>query len=401
MTTIRNSNYYIFIFIFCSAVLADFISVYSGYRISIIPRVMLIFTCLYGCLNSGLSKAALRISLILIIIVTLQNLLLLFFFSNNNAFYIVDNISLILKLFSFPLVFYWYKKLSRDNFASVAKLANFLLLIYISTILISPLLGWESLLTYGDTGRFGYKGVIAAGNETAILLLVACFWAAKNYLNKNSTFNLLVLFSSLMSSLIIGTKAGVLIFVTVLFTVFVVNFKTVSAKHKYSTFGLIVLALFYVDLDIFSDFYETLEVSFAYFESKLVGSSIHNYISLFLSGRDIKLYTVINSFDALQNYSLVIGAYPISKYMIEMDYFDSVLLFGAPLGTIIFIYYISFVWRYSNSTLLDFMFIFLFIALTILAGHVLFSMVHSPILAAYLINNKSYNYLSKSYEKNN
>jgi hypothetical protein len=388
MGNIRELNFYTFCLLFILAVVSDFLTVYLGYRLSVVPRLVLLITCMYGCLAYRTSLNQFTPLLALIAIWLIQNCLSLLYFSERKTVFIVENIALTLKIISFPLIYYWLRNIRHDFFLVVVKIAKLSLSIYVLTIVLSPLLGWSSLLTYGDTGRFGYKGVIAAGNESATIILIACFWAAKDYIRDKTLFRLAVMCLALCSSVLIGTKAGILIFTLVIVCVFVINFREIRVTHRLFVVFLVVLGFFYVRLTILPDIIEVLQLSMSYFESKLQSTSLGSYVSLLLSGRETKLYFILNSLADKDYMFIFFGGYPISEYMVEMDYFDIVFLMGFPIGTLIFLSYLKLIWVNSHGCFVDLMFFTLFIVISILAGHVLFSMVHSPMLAAYLINNR-------------
>jgi len=385
IANMRDVNFKVTSFIILSILLFDFLSVYSGIRLSIITRLLLILSCAVGLCLFDIKIKNLRMIGFLFVVIIIQQYMSFIVLKNISLVAMVENFGLILKVLSFPIVLFWFEKMNDKQFFYLKKIIYFSFSCYCISIVISPLLGLSSLLTYGDTGRFGYKGLINAGNETAMVLLIACFWTGQVYLVKKTLVSLLMFSIMLLAALMLGTKAGILIAAAALFSVFVLNFNQVKRFHKV-VISVITLSLALYSVSWFWDvLYPMLETSFQYFSSQIVSMDLYGYFSLLISGRDTKLIEVVNQLAVANYMHLIVGGWPVSLFMVEMDYFDMVLLFGMPLGTGFFYCYFHLIFSRLTKNLMQYLFFIVMLTITFLAGHVLFSMVHVPMLAAYLM----------------
>lgn len=382
---IGGGNYQFTSLIIFSLVFFDILSVYLGYRLSIVPRLLLIFSCLVGVLSLGIKVSDLKVICCLLAVVIIQQCASYMILPNMPVTAVIENFGIIIKIFSFPVVLLWIEKLNTKQLLSLKKIIYFSIIVYCISIVISPLLGWSSLHTYGETGRFGYKGIINAGNETAMVLLIACFWTGANYLQEKSFFSLLTFFLMILASLMLGTKGGMLIAITSLLGVFVVNFNKVKLYHKIFLGILIFSLTLYLARWFWDVLYPMLEVSYHYFTSKLTSTSFYGYFNLLISGRDTKLISIISQLEIANYLHLLLGGWPVSLFMVEMDYFDVILLFGLPLGSLIFYFYFYLVFSRLPKTAMHSLFIVIMVIITFLAGHVVLSMLHAPLLAAYIV----------------
>lgn len=385
VTNIGDVNFKFTTFIIFLLVAFDILSAYLGLRLSIAPRLLLIFSCLVGLLATGVKVNDLNIICYLLAAVIFQQCVSYIILPNISVLSIAENIGLMVKVLSFPLLLLWFEKLDIKQLASQKKILYFSIIVYCISIVVSPLLGADSLLTYGDTGRFGYKGIINAGNETAMVLLIACFLTGQRYLENKSFFSLVLFFIMILSALMLGTKAGILIALTSMFGVFVINFKKIKSHHKVVLVTLTSVAMFYF-VNWFGDvLYPVLEASSQYFASKLTDTTAYGYFSLLVSGRDTKLIVLFNQLGVANYYHLLMGGWPVSIFMVEMDYFDVILLFGIPLGTAIFYFYFFLIYRRLTKSAMHILFFIVMFIITFLAGHIMLSMLHAPLLAAYVV----------------
>ena len=222
-----------------------------------------------------------------------------------------------------------------------------------------------------------------------MVLLIACFWTGQYYLLKKNAASLTIFILMVLAALMLGTKAGLLIAVTALMGVFAVNFNKIRLSHKIVLAMLVIMLLIFLANWFWEVLFPMLEASFQYFTSKLINTSLHGYFSLLVSGRDTKLMEVMAHLEVTNYVHLLIGGWPISLYMVEMDYFDLILLFGIPIGSLLFYFYFYLVITSLTKSSLHLLFIALMAIITFLAGHVIFSMLHAPLLASYIVSSSS------------
>ena len=223
---VRVNNFRVTAVIMISLIIFDALSVILGMRLSIIARITLLLACLFGILSSGTKSKDLLLLYCLFFFVFMQQCISLISIKSFSTTTFIENIALILKYFSFPLILLWCKRLDIGKIKVLRKIVYISIILYCHFIVVSPFLGVEGLRTYSEeSGRFGFKGIISAGNETAMILLIACFWSGQIYLEKKRFLDLLIFFLTIISALMVGSKAGVLIAIGALLGVLALNFK--------------------------------------------------------------------------------------------------------------------------------------------------------------------------------
>jgi len=372
-----------------SLIIFDALSVILGMRLSIIARITLLLACLFGILSSGTKSKDLLLFYCLFFFVFMQQCISLISIKSFSTITFIENIALILKYFSFPLILLWCKRLDIGKIEVLRKVVYISIILYCLSIVVSPILAVEGLRTYPEeSGRFGFKGLISSGNETAMILLIACFWSGQIYLSKKRFLDLLVFFLTIISALMVGSKAGLLIAMGSLLGVFALNFKRLKLSHILILVSIFLIFIFQFGGWLWTYLYPAIELTYQYFSSRITDNSLSNYFSLMVSGRDVKMLEVIAQLGTYNYIHLLIGGWPVSNFMIEMDYFDLTLLFGIPIGTLMFSYYFYLIFKLLDATVMQSLFFLIMLATTFFAGHIIFSMLHSPLLAVYLLHSK-------------
>lgn len=310
------------------------------------------------------------------------------FFGLGNTHEIAESLLLLLKFFLFFLFFQSFRslyKLEPNRLKNFFLLADTLILIYVLSIILGSLFQID-YLRYYDNGRWGVKGIIISGNEASAFLLVSLAWfliKEKSMTNKLGT--LAVVFALVLS----GTKASIV-------GMFILLFGSLWAsggiRFLYKALLLFILSVAISTLTyrINENIQIAVNNTLAYFEYQYYNHANMSIISLALSGRDIKLDRVYELIFNYAPWSLLIGGYPVAGYTVEMDIFDLIALMGF-LGAAIYLYYWCLCWKnvckQQDIYLKKFKFVFLFtfISLAFLGGHMFYSAVAAPLLALLAI----------------
>jgi hypothetical protein len=189
-----------------------------------------------------------------------------------------------------------------------------------------------------------------------------------------------------MSAMILsGTKASILgLLMLTLGALWSKN--PISFIYKGTIFVLIFIAITFLLYNYNISFQDAVLKTFSYFEYQYYHFANGSLVSLALSGRDIKLYTVYSSILENEILSLIIGGYPIAGYTVEMDVFDLIPLVGF-FGTIFYFFIWFSYWNKKSTNLkiyqkrLKRVFLFVFIFLAFFGGHMFSSAVAAPFIA--------------------
>ncbi|MOA18847.1 hypothetical protein D3C78_1391890 [compost metagenome] len=139
-----------------------------------------------------------------------------------------------------------------------------------------------------------------------------------------------------------------------------------------------------------SDVQLAVNETLAYFEYQYHNQANRSITTLALSGRDIKLDRVYETIFTYAPWTLLIGGYPVAGYTIEMDLFDLIALMGI-FGATAYLYCWCLCWetkcKQQDTYLKKFkaVFLFTFVSLAFLGGHMFYSAVAAPLLALLAI----------------
>jgi hypothetical protein len=255
------------------------------------------------------------------------------------------------------------------------------ILLYVAPIILGSLFNIE-LFKYYDSERWGVKGIIVSGNEASAFLLSSLTWF---FLNKKSFFNSICILVVMSAMILSGTKASILgLLMLTLGALWSKN--PISFIYKGTIFVLIFIAITFLLYNYNISFQDAVLKTFSYFEYQYYHFANGSLVSLALSGRDIKLYTVYSSILENEILSLIIGGYPIAGYTVEMDVFDLIPLVGF-FGTIFYFFIWFSYWNKKSTNLkiyqkrLKRVFLFVFIFLAFFGGHMFSSAVAAPFIA--------------------
>ncbi|MGK0247678.1 MAG: hypothetical protein ACI910_000403 [Oleispira sp.] len=376
---------------------ADFLTVYARYynissmeRLTLIYRMLTIGVGFLLFLSNGDEK---RIILWGSYFVAQFILLISGAFSDSESIHITETMLLLFKFFAFFIyvdalaILLSRKIISLHQFTIIFSL---LISMYLLAIIYGFIFDYALFQNY-DSGRWGVKGIIIAGNEASSLLIVALCWGI---VMREKYTSSVILILSVIAILGSGTKAAVfgMLLIFVGWTLVKYGLKGII----YSCFGLFISLVILSQMYSFSPVIQQ-EVlnTYTYFEyhfDNTVGGSI---ISLLLSGRDYKLAVVTDNVYELYPWAFVIGGYPIASYTVEMDFFDLWYMMG--IGSFFYVYYFIKSWEIKATT--EFMVVDRFkmvvfstyVLLAFTGGHFMYSAVTTPILAALILHMNSNN----------
>lgn len=289
------------------------------------------------------------------------------------------------------LVFLYFKLSLKNkiNYEITYKILIFIFLLNIFCIFVGLFFEIEYLKTfYGMDYRYGYNGVISAGNESSFVFvsMISFFYFRAYYERSNKIFLLIATMASLLSGL-----KGVYIFIALLLL-----FHVLFNMRKKWLFLVIPLGIYgfgYLINYMEGDHFQTL---IEFFMKTLNNEGL---IYALLSGRNEILANesvlVVKDWIYL---NFLIGGVDVCLYIMEMDFFDLILFFGLfGSGLYIYLFYKSFMHTFIGYNFFTF-YIFSLLILAFFGGHFL----TSPVSAVYftLVILYFQNKIKKIYEKN-
>ncbi|KMN09781.1 hypothetical protein TU84_10920 [Pseudomonas helleri] len=295
---------------------------------------------------------------------------------------------LLLKFYVIFLFFYGFTALLNSRLISneqLTRITTFLIYVYSLAIVFGAVFG-VALMRYYDTDRWGVKGIIISGNEASGVLLVSLAWSMLQFSRSQSRTLLPLVIAALLLS---GTKSSI-IGMLILFVGYYIAKGGISSIIKMCFSALLLIlasGYFYLYFDAVQ---EAVAKSADYFEYQYYNFANKSLITLALSGRDLKLYTVYNEIINDYPVALFIGGFPVGSYSTEMDFFDLLALSGI-FGVLIYTYYWLRIWKkqfiYNKfESRFRLAFVITFIALGFLGGHMFYSAVTAPLLASLAIS---------------
>lgn len=342
------------------------------FPLSSIYKMTLILVAIFIVLSHG-NKVSFFILLIILCSLALYALIGATRFSLE---YLMKDLIALLKLLSF-FMFYWVFKRFRNinpiNYVALLSLLS-LLLIFLNTGM--SYIGWGQY-SYGSFGGKGYFYSANAISGAVIIFSCLLFLVAVN----SKVIYILTVCVCLLISMLLGTKAAIL---SVLVLAFLVPYIFKERRLSWLLFIglLLVIGLFFIiKFDGISNLGVAQRILYFY--------DTGGFSKVILSGRD---QFFINNFDFFSNgdtFNIIFGvghegAYGFEKPLVEMDYFDLLILYGFSfliLYIVLSIFLVSDLLRksklydkYERRLLNISIFLsFLFLCMASLSGHVIFS----------------------------
>lgn len=326
-------------------------------------ELSILFLFLFGCIS------------------LLSNFILIDALSDSRV--LIESILLLLKFFLFFLFYQAFLIIRKSRYIKIDSfflLAEWLLVIYALAIVLGAVFSID-LFKYYDSERWGFKGIIIAGNEASALLIIAYAWFL---IKTKNIFNTMILGLIIAAMFFSGTKAsigGVIMLTTGLF----LSQNPLKALLKIPFFILSIFIILYFLYIFESNVRDNMFRTFLYFQYQFDNFSNGSFLTVILSGRNYKLYEVFSSIMNNVPLAFLLGGYPVAGFSIEMDFFDLMALLGI-FGSLFYFYFWLKCWREKivHDISLNFFrgfFIFTFAMLAFTGGHMFYSAVAAPFLA--------------------
>lgn len=363
--------------------LVDFLSTVTSLRVSLFSRGFVVMLIVFASIVfNATSRGKLLASTVLFF--PLIPMLLWFVLGYYDSVTLVENYIILFKAVSFFSYIIILKHLASWQLDRVVVVAKLTLIVYMIFIISGALFDVAVFKSYGEGGRFGYKGIIIAQNEASGLVLAALFIAGFNFVVKKSDIYDVALFiSSALSALLLGTKAAVLLPLMIMCIIAVSRYGVLKAVPYMSAVVIVGVAVFLLSYQGgLNDWYSN---SLAYFAYQFEVYAKGDVMTFLLSGRNYKLSYVFNNFIYENPLYLIFGGFPMGSYSVEIDFFDLFLLMGGPIFMIYcFMLFRAFRNNHPESITKYAVFaLILVLAVANTGGHVLYSALILPYLAVF------------------
>jgi len=308
--------------------------------------------------------------------------------------HIWESLLLYPKIFSFFLIYSFLENRFPTKILPkyLVIMVDYIFIVYCLAIVAGAFLNIELFKVYGESGRFGFKGIILAANEATPLLMTATLWfilRAKSQ-DRSKLYLLLIFFSCLF----LGTKGALIGFFLVIAGAYASRSGLIKAFMAMLVLISLMIIIFFVIYNSVDTVRLIVDTSLKYFEYQLLHNVSGNVISLLLAGRDYKVGQLFDLMFTYYPYSFIIGGFPTGLYQSEMGLVDLIALLGVP-GAVTFL----FLWgkkvgqtKPELSTFNVYLaryFIIAWVVIESLAGHMFASAISAPFLAAAVFYLKS------------
>ena len=304
----------------------------------------------------------------------------------------IETILVIIKLQAVFIFFYTFRVLMVTETAIKISCRVFDALYagYFISILLGAVLKIEMFHNYGESERFGVKGIIIAGNEASGFLLIGLMWFLLRLEKEKKLLPLLVL--CVLALILSGTKASLLGLMLILLAYYIYRVGIFTGVSRCLLAMTLFATLAFILYHLNESVQAAVDLTFAYFKYQYVHIFDESIVSLLLSGRDTKLVTAWNDHISWYPHAFMLGGYLVGKYNIEMDLFDMLFLMGLPCLAMYYILWLS--CFFSSQAQMSrrlrvfvISFIVVWISLANLGGHFFYSALAAPyaaMLALYI-----------------
>lgn len=304
---------------------------------------------------------------------------------------VIEQSVFVLKVFSFFVYPAAMALLSDRRLAQIESVVFVVLLIYGASIVMGAAMSIEMFRSYqAETHiRSGYKGIVYAQNEAAALIVVALGFGYLHALTRGwSTRSVALTTCMLVAAMLSGTKGAMIGALGMTCAYCYARFDVIKAT-RYVGIAIAVLGgsaiLAYLFIPAVSDAVELSQRYFAHQGGRIGGDK---FLTLLLSGRNLKFANVWDDLEQGNFFVLLTGGYPVVRYMVEIDIPDLVLMLGLPLFSVYFVALSRAFLRRGPRTMsrrFGRLFFVVLFAMASTAGHVLGSAVISPFLGLITI----------------
>lgn len=305
---------------------------------------------------------------------------------------LVETINIVVKII-IPFVFY-YMLLFVQSMPARAELirrsVRISIFVYLLFVIVGAVFNILEFKSYGEI-RYGYKGVIAAQNEASAFVLISLLIFGLPIVQKQHKKTDIIGFAlSSISAVLLGTKAGAVLPIIAVALIIVSR----VGLYKATPYVAICTAAFLVISSLlvsFSSFFgKMFSTNMEYFKYQFEYHASGSLVTLFLSGRDMKISYIFDQIFGENPLYFVFGGYPVSVYSPEIDFIEIALITGLPIFVLYFymlksIFFIKGGGVKSNYLFYSFL-IVVFLANT--GGHLLTSGLALPYLAYFCATSK-------------
>jgi hypothetical protein len=254
--------------------------------------------------------------------------------------------------------------------------------------------------SYGQDYRFGYKGFIPAQNEVSGFFIIAVFYYLWKVVNQHK--GIVQLLIVLLAGLLTGAKVA-LIFPLLLLVYFLIWTRGFLSRKVFWFLCLFFVILIPTIVMNFDYLLERLNPTFQYFSYQLSVGNNPDSFSIFMSGRDLYVQNSIQQiFSNKGILNLLFGGHNLSVTSTETDFLD-VFLFIGSIGLILFyLFYLKILLNPRNGVINKHQLIFavVWIGVSSVAGHLVFSAINSMYMAILLLAFTSYQIKEKKIDEN-
>lgn len=274
-----------------------------------------------------------------------------------------NSVAMLLRIVMAPLLFFYLMGTYNAYAHKLLCVMKFNLFVIVINLLVG-LLGFGSK-TYSSEYAFGVKGFIIDGNSLAVAIFVMYVF----FIHQYSRSRIIISFFFLFLGILVATKVSI-------FSIFLFGFYYFFKKAKKNKIIILFLLISLCCLFIYFILNSSL-FSFQIWRIKnLMKLYSGNYLSVILSGRDIKLTQHIDFFVnnfSLKNFFLGYG-FLNEIDIIELDIFDTFFSYGVLFFlTILLFYFYCFRLNRHNKTIVFFN-VFYF-AICVTSGHIWFNTI--------------------------
>ena len=295
-----------------------------------------------------------------------------------------ENFSMINKMLFFFIVVQTLRTTftNQKNRDRLFLVFEYILLLQSIVVILSFLFRIEMFASYRSGIRFGYDGLIPARNEASAFFVIAFFYFLWKFHIQQK--GLIQLFLVALAALITGTKVVLVIPIIILMYVTreIIGMKGLKLRKQYFFATMIVLSIVTIAF-LQSDFIiNTITPTLNYYSVRLdkLGFSI---LDILLSGRHFRTEVFISEFLPRFNFvNYIFGGHDIAKFATESDLVDVFIRLGLIGGSLFFFLYLKFLLPTGQPiTFTHLLFVFIWIGISVTAGHIVFSAINGGYLA--------------------
>lgn len=234
----------------------------------------------------------------------------------------IDSLIFGFKFLALIIYSLFFSTLSRSDSKFLCKILMCIGFSYCVFIVIGAVFEIVELKNYGTSGRYGYKGVIEAGNEALAVVFTVAFLFVYDFFYKRTILSFLAMAIALCALMLTGTKSVLIVFIFL--TLFVYTKLSLTMFFGLFTLIFIILTVFVIREGYFNEMPATLE----YFKYQYENVARGDLVTLISSGRDYKLKVAYEYFISDNPVLILIGGFPTGLYQIELDFVDMYFSFG-------------------------------------------------------------------------